>query len=383
MKAAKPRILVFSPFYPPFVGGLCSHAEQWNQHLAQAGYQITVFTPLTAAGGLMQDKTTLNLTVYRYPAFNLIPNYPVPQVWRPLFWQLLRQALSPHPHIIVTRTRFFFTSLFGTIIARFYRIKHLHIEHGSDYVQFKIPLANLLARLYDHTLGRFVLRKANTVIANSLASGRFVRRLTGITNVQVIYRGLDNRTIQNTPADPDIKKHHPDRVIITYLGRLITGKGVADLLQAVSLLPPLPIHILIIGDGPQRPNLKSLTRKLNLNSIVTFTGEKSFPQAIAYLKSSDIFVHPSYAEGIPTAVIEAALCQTAIIATKVGGTPEIVTNQAAIFVKPHQPAQIASALRKLIQNPALRRQLSQAAHAETNHKFTWKSSLQKYENLFT
>jgi len=76
--------------------------------------------------------------VYILPAFDIIPNFPVPKFWKKSFWQILRLVSSQcknNQTIIQTHTRFFLSSLLGGIFAKYHKIKWVHIEHGSDYVK--------------------------------------------------------------------------------------------------------------------------------------------------------------------------------------------------------------------------------------------------------
>src|SRR5207302_638077 len=113
--------------------------------------------------------------VARFPAFELIPNFPVPSVWRPAFWRTLRLARQGGHDVVVSHTRFFLSSAFALAYARWMRLPLLHVEHGSDYVQLSGRGARIAARVYDLTLGRLLLRRADAVVAISAAAAGFVR----------------------------------------------------------------------------------------------------------------------------------------------------------------------------------------------------------------
>ncbi|MCH8748771.1 glycosyltransferase family 4 protein [Patescibacteria group bacterium] len=222
------RLLAMTPLYPPHVGGLESHAEEFDRRLALQDIHITVFTPLTKSGGASREQSARNITIYRYPAIELIPNYHLPKFWSRGFRQQWRQLAARPVDLVMSRTRFFFSGILAFSYARWHATPWLHVEHGSDFVHLNNRLTSLVAKLYDYTLGRLVLRKADWVVANSKASAQFVKKLSGRTDVTVIYRGLDHSAIAAIrPAPRSIKA-----ITITYAGRLIDGKGVADLLAA-------------------------------------------------------------------------------------------------------------------------------------------------------
>jgi glycosyltransferase involved in cell wall biosynthesis len=373
METTKPKLIVFSPLYPPHIGGLESHAQTFNHGLRQRGYTILTLTPLTSAGG-----NTQNRHVLRFPAWEIIPNFHMPAFWRPAFWRQILRAKQAQPQLIITRTRFFVTSLLGTLMAQLWNVPHLHIEHGSDYVQLNHPLFRYLAKLYDQTLGRFVLKQAHFLVANSEASADFIHQLSGRQDITVIYRGIDHQTINKILAHPRPPLTEP--TLLTYLGRLIDGKGLPDLFHAIT---NLNVHLWLIGDGPQKNELLKLAQKLNIQHRVTFHGEKPFKIAISLLKATDILVHPSHTEGLPTSVIEAALCHKPIIATVVGGTTEIITHQhSGLLVPPRRPDKIKQALEDLLTHPSLAQKLAANAYHSVSQRFNWKNSLDQYEKIF-
>ena len=116
---------------------------------------------------------------------------------------------------------------------------------------------------------------------------------------------------------------------------------------------------------------------------VIFLGYKKFEDYIKILKISDIFINPSYTEGLPTTVAEAALCRNAIIATNVGGTPEIITNnQSGYLINPKDITTLKNKLEMLINNDSLRKELGNSAYNEVLNKFNWDKSIDKYLDIF-
>ena len=385
----KSTLVVFCPLYPPSVGGLQNHAEQWNREMVKLGHDVTVFTP-RVAGGSHREVTLEGVTILRFPAFELIPNWPVPKIWRGSFWRSLRAiAVSSRQQaasttIVVSRTRFFTTSLVALLFSRWRKLPWLHIEHGSDYVQLENPALQMLAKLYDHTLGRLVLHSATKIVANSKASAAFVKKLSG-REAKVIYRGIDVEKIDQIRPAKIRTSPHPsptlgegDKWNITYAGRLIDGKGVADLLQAFAKLvtshrSPAPT-LLIVGDGPQRAALERLVQRLSLADSVHFLGEKSWEETIAVLKNSDVFVNPSYTEGLPSSVVEAVLCGCRVVATDVGGTREI---PGVTLVPPRAPKQLATSIDEILREP------SSIATDAARQQFSWTTSAQRYDQELT
>ena len=319
-------------------------------------------------------------------------NYPVPKFWLPHFWSLLAAAASPNPNIIICRTRFFSTSLFAIIYAKLKRIPILHIEHGSTYTTFNSRLKTFLGIAYDRTLGRSILRHADHIVGNSKATAAFVKMLSE-KECTVIYRGVETENILgiqaiSTIVIPDLIRDPGFRIdgktIIGYVGRLIDGKGVADLLTALEDMKRTDFHCFIIGEGPEREKLESMAQQPGLNGKITFFGHQTHDQAIALMKACDIIVNPSYGEGLPTSVTEAALCKKAIIATDVGGTPEIITGDGDGFLIPAgRPTLLREKIAHLIDNPDVRERFGEKAYTEVKEKFSWDLACDRYLEIFS
>lgn len=375
------KLLVFSPYYPPHMGGLESHADEFNRHLSQKGVDITVFTP-----HLPQDTPEFEIIhngvkIYRFPAFEVIPNYPLPKFWKTSFWKLFFDLYKKPFDITISRTRFFSTSLLALIYAKTKRTKWIHIEHGSDYSVLSNKLYTFIAKVYDQTISRITLLCSDLNMANSDASASFTKMLSFNKKCEVIYRGIEIEKILQAQPSNLLDQHESPRII--FVGRLIDGKGVQDLILALASIKEKAFSCHIIGDGSYKDFLTGLAEKNGLQDKITFWGRRDFKDVMGLLKAADIFVNPSYTEGLPTSVIEAALCKKAIIATNVGGTTEIISDQeTALLVEPRDINNLGKKLELLMENEDLRNTLGLAAHLAVKDKFNWGNSAEKYLKIF-
>lgn len=378
------HILVFSPFYPPHIGGLESHSDEFNKYLSQKEIKIHVFTPRLPEDAPETETRRNGVSIIRFPAFEPIHNYPVPRFWRADFWRQWNSIFKEDYDIVISRTRFFFPSLMALRYARKQKLPLLHIEHGSDFAKFNGQIKTRLGELYDRTFGQLILRYADHIIGNSQASADFVKRLSGRTDCQVIYRGANIERIEGIEPRSDLREKYADKTIIAFIGRLIDGKGVRDLIAAVARLERNGILSFIIGSGPEEESLKKLVSKYQLDSQVIFFGNLPFLESIAVLKPADIVVNPSYTEGLPTAVTEAALCQKAIIATDVGGTREIISgNNDGYLTQPKNIEQLKDKLSDLIDHPEKRLVFGQNAYQAVKSKFSWDHATDQYLEVFS
>jgi glycosyltransferase involved in cell wall biosynthesis len=154
-----------------------------------------------------------------------------------------------------------------------------------------------------------------------------------------------------------------DTQIVLCVGRLSQEKGQADLIEAAAVLRSgnkREIQFLIVGDGPDERRLKGLARSLRVEDWFIFTGY--VVDLRPYYTIADLVVLPSHTEGSPNVLLEAMAAGLPIVATAVGGVPEIVSNEKeALLVEGKNPAALAQAIERLLSDTFLRRQLSETA----------------------
>ena len=169
---------------------------------------------------------------------------------------------------------------------------------------------------------------------------------------------------------------------IVAVARLAEVKGHANLLKAMpEVLSNIPsIRLYLIGEGELKANLSSLARDLGIEKSLVFLGERdNVPELLPIF---DIFVLPSVMEGLPLALLEAMGMGLPIIATAVGGIPEIITNTVnGLLVPSGDHVALSAAIIELIQNPVQRKQLGEAAYQYAHDKLDFCGMVDSYENL--
>ena len=257
----------------------------------------------------------------------------------------------------------------------------IHIEHGSDSVHLSSRGKSAAARLYDRSLGRLVLRRAQAVVGVSEASSDFVRRLAR-REAAVIYRGVDHERYDAVQPSGSLLEWAGGRPVVAFVGRLIDGKGVADLVEAFARLEASQAVLCIVGDGPRRSELERLCAALGIEARTLFTGYLPEELALEQMRAADVVVNPSYTEGLPTSVLEAALLARAIIATDVGGTREIVADgHSALLTLAGDVDALRGALDGLLGDPDLRLRLGRAARHDVGRRFDRRASAERFSQL--
>lgn len=375
------NILIFPPYYPPHIGGVEAYAEAMNHELNSQGHVLTIFTPHLPNTTPTEEKIG-TLSIIRFPAIEIISNYPIPKFWSYRYWDAFSKIKQSHFDTVVSHTRFFLTSFIALKYAQNRNLPLLHIEHGSSFVQSSNLFITYMAYLYDKTIGRYILQHATQVIAIAQAVSSFVKKRAPKAKVTTLYRGFSWELFDGFPVDMSLRKQYPRSFIIVSIGRLVSGKGMHDLVGALVPLQARDWHCFIVGDGPEKMNLTKQTKKFSLEKKITFLGEKSLADTHGILKACDLFISPSYSEGLPTTVIEASYHQKAIIATDIGGTNEIIQDGESGFLIPvHMPTKITEKIISLMDSPDMRLQLGMKAQQRVVRLFSWKNTIAKLQSI--
>lgn len=147
------------------------------------------------------------------------------------------------------------------------------------------------------------------------------------------------------------------------VGRLTPAKGQAILLEAVAQLQSqnLPVHLTLVGMGPDSDSLKAYAEKLGISGQVQFTGAVDQDHILGYYQTADVFVLPSFAEGLPVVLMEAMAMEIPCITTAITGVPELINSgENGLLVPASDVAGLADAIRQLANDAGLRRRLGQA-----------------------
>ena len=199
--------------------------------------------------------------------------------------------------------------------------------------------------------------------------------------VEVIYEGMDLESVDAMPVAPSsIADDHP---VIGIVAHLSSEKGHSTLIKAVSLL--LPSHprlvLSIVGEGPLRAELEKLAKTLGASRNVLFLGFRE--DADSVMKSFDIFCLPSLSEGLSSAILAAMSNRLPVVATSVGGIPELVIDgETGLLVPPRDPERLARALQELLDSPELRKRMGESGRGRVEAHFTLERKIRNFERLY-
>ncbi|HTM14379.1 MAG TPA: glycosyltransferase [Bryobacteraceae bacterium] len=263
-------------------------------------------------------------------------------------------------------------------------VRWIGLHRGRGWIAFHHgdTAEDLKMRLYNQ-LDRWSLRAAHRSVTvcepfADLLVARGVRR----ERLQILPNAMAAAPLvpkEDVSALRDRLALPPAARVILSVGRLSPEKGHADLLAAMRLLlrahPQLAIRLILVGDGIDRSSLERVAAASDLASSVIFAGhcQNVWP----YYSLADVFALPSRSEGSPNALLEAMAAGVPIVACKVGGVPETVEDgSSALLVPRAKPAAMASALARVLEDPALATRLVSNASERLVKRFSPESRYQ-------
>ncbi|MCW6511339.1 glycosyltransferase family 4 protein [Lichenifustis flavocetrariae] len=264
--------------------------------------------------------------------------------------------------------------LIGALAARLARVPLVvNTAHNLGFLALPNPLFRGLFWVYDRVLFAVACdlivtvsqQVRDAVVRAGIAPGRKVIAIPNGIDPQRFDVPPELRLTVRSELAPD------DDLLIVTVARLVWFKGLDMLLDAA---PAVLAHhprtkIVIVGDGPLRAELSARCAKLGIERQVVFTGERRDIPAL--LAAADIFVLPSVSEGMPISILEAMAAGKAVVATRVGGVPDLVLDgDTGCLVESRDAGGLAAALIRLADNPALRDRMGCQGAARLSRMFS-------------
>jgi glycosyltransferase involved in cell wall biosynthesis len=241
-----------------------------------------------------------------------------------------------------------------------------------------------------HRVDRLALRRADRVVLvhRGMLASRGLNRLHD-PRWRIIENGIPqlSRTSAVAPLadlDPDIVRFCQNgAVVIGAIGRLSQEKGFDVMIRAIGDIVRERDHVVavILGEGSQRPMLEGIARNLGLGKRLLMPGYRS--NAEDYLSLFDVLVLPSLTEGLPIVLLEAMQAAVPIVATRVGGVPDVLDQgQGGLLVEPGNSTALAKAIRTCLDDEGLASQLADHSRAAASSRFSSRAMALRYLELY-
>ncbi len=351
---------------------------------AEPGGAETVFVELASrmrrgvesVGGVMEEGWASRALVARKIPVHVLPlRRSFDFGWVARLGRLIRQE-----RVDLIHAHEFSMNCYATLAARIANVPVICTVHGKNYYP---------DRYYRRAAYRWVARRADAYVAVSEDLKRFLVRKIGIPSRRVItiLNGVDMAGFGSPRQSRDQVRLRldipPSAFVVLTVAALFGVKGHKDLLKAAAgfVRHQHDAVFLLAGEGPLESDIRSLVEKLGLTGRVRLLGFRNdVPDLLA---ASDLFVLPSYSEGLPLSVIEAMAARVPVVATNVGGVGEaVVDGRTGLLIPPMVPEALVEAMLKLCRDGKLRSSLADAGFARVKQEFSIEGMVGAYDALY-
>lgn len=377
------KVLVCTPIFPPEIGGPATYTVEVSRRLQERGHKIRIVA-FTDEKPQISNLEVISVRIQYKMLGTLLRQIR-------LFLKLLSAVEDmdliylQDPMVVGVASLLVGKLVRKPLVLKFvgdpvWEKEHNHRRTNQNLDDFLGSAQKSLALRLRTYLLRFVLGNMNRIIVPSyyLRDILVTHYRVKSDKIAVVYNSVDLKAIGR--ATGGRRQYHGKQVIA--IGRMVRHKRIEGVIAALSeFVDKFPdATLVLVGDGPERENLKKLTGEMGVIQRVRFYGSIGHDKTLALLKASDVFVLNSIYEGLPHTVIEAMACSVPVVATDIRGTDEAIDNgRTGLLIPPDNEQALASGIARLFQNRKLAEQLAEKALAAVREKFTWGSNLVKLE----
>lgn len=294
------------------------------------------------------------------------------------------------PSAISKLRRLLRTSGTSVLVAHGYRADMIGFHAGRLAGVPVVPCVrgftdeNAKVRIYE-AIDRLYLRRFPLIVAVSEGSARMLRA-HGVhpEHIQVVPNAVTVPSVQILPANLRSEYNIPDGApILVSAGRLSPEKGHEVLVRAVGVLAATGhhVHLVLLGVGPMRQQLAATAEQCGIAGHIHFGGFRH--DVVACLAAADLVVNPSHSEGMPNIVLEAMSAGAPVLATAVGGVPEVLQEGVTGWlVTPGSPGQLAMKIQRILLDSERRLAVGRAARSAVSRDFTFAKQAQRWLRVY-
>lgn len=373
------NICIFSAQYHPHIGGIERFTESLADALVNRGNQVVVVTNSTDGDPGVEAKG--GLTVYRLPCVPLFAGrLPLPKL-ASMRRRMIAELRSMKFDGVLINARFYPHSLLGMKLARRQALSPVVLDHGSDYLTFGNPIADVFVRAYEHLITWYGKRYHSRYFGVSQRSAKWLERFH-IVAEGVIANSIDAENFRNCASNRSFREENgisEERLVFSFIGRLIPEKGIGTLIEVAkqSFERALALDFIIAGDGPLLDDVKACPN--NVHAV----GRLDKADISALLAQSNALILPSRSEGFATCLLEASACGIPAITTDVGGARELIPDgDYGIIINDDSPATVFDAVSWCAEHPQDLEKMGMKCYARVSSDYSWDARAEKLETIF-
>jgi len=370
------KVLMLTDYFYPHVGGVEKVILELSMKLVNSGNEVRILTLNTTNSKNVENFQ--GIQIIRIKAYDVTKITGLQSSISFNFWlQAMKLINEFQPDIIHLHNRFFFTTLIGLFLSKrfsFPTIVTLHL--GS--LDFLHGIKGYLVKKFEKFMIRLINNNATLITAVSKnVKNNGIKLGINSKKCRVVPNGVDlsffkmNRSCSKKPRK------------IIFIGRLLKNKGPQILVKSASLvIKKIPdVQFFLVGDGPLRGNIENYCKKNNLTKNIKFLGKVEDIREI--MKECDLYVRPSYLDGMPLGVLEAMAAELPVIATNIGGTVEIIDHgKTGHLIKAENVQELADAIIELLMNPSYMEKIAKNGLKLVQSKYDWENIVTEYKKCY-
>ncbi len=365
-------ISIFSGYYLPHLGGVERYTYNLSKKLHDMGYKIIIVTSRYDEK-LEEIEETEYAKIFRLPTYKIVAErYPINKRNRRCK-ELLEMVKKENIDSAIIQTRFWTTSYIASKFVDKNNIPACLIEHGSTHFTVNNKVLDFFGEIYEHMLTNSIKKRVKDFYGVSKKCTEWLKHF-GIKAKGVFYNSVNTDEIEE--YSKFINKD-TGKLIITYTGRMIEEKGVPRLIEAFKNLDSKyeNLELDLAGDGPI---LEKIIQENKDVKNIKVLGKISHQEVMELLGKTNIFVNPShFSEGLPTTILEAGMMKCAVVATPMGGTTEIITDDNIGYICGFETSEIQEKIEKIINDKEKMKKLGTNIKEKVEKDFSWNTTAKK------
>jgi len=387
------NLLVITTGFPRFIGDLFgAFIYEQVKALSDHGVHVRVVAPHEA--GLYRAEKMGKINVLRFL-------YMWPEKWQHVAYGGGIPTNISRSWLTRIQLPLFILSFFGGVFKQRHGVQVIHCHWtvsgliASWVFGKKIPIVLSVrgsdVKLFNNSLtkrfNRYIISRMDRVVAVSDDLADSLYKI-GIEKqkIEIIPNGVSARFKPgNRVLCRQMKDLPEEAFIVLFVGLFVPVKGLDVLIDALSKWrTETDWKCVLVGDGPEEKDIADRILRHELNRQFVFAGRQPVECIPAWMQAADVLVLPSRSEGRPNVAIEAQACGIPVVATRVGGTAEIVMDgKTGVLVDPENSDALENALRIMKRNENLRLEMGKRANEFISEQgFTWKDNAEKLNNLY-
>jgi len=292
--------------------------------------------------------------------------------------------------LIQTHNEHSISAIAAAYIKRKCNLPLVLTSHGQ--LKFGNLLADNFEKIYNKNIGKLIFSISDYIIVLSESDRQYVSSFSiDLRKIAVIPNAIDNDELEHINTDKcnldafSLGRDYEQNPKVLFVGPIIKRKGVEHLIRAIpNVITDIKfrdILFIFTGVGDYLDEAKLLAKRLGVQKNTLFTGYITLECLTMFYKISDLFVLPSFSEGLPTSILEAMFFGLPVIATDIPGVRDHFKD-CALLIPPRDSASISIAISNILNNKKLSNRLSVCGNKLVKSKYMWESVADEYEKIY-